>query len=108
MITPWGENSLRVRGRFLGDVEEESVALLEPVVSSEAQIQIDEDGMRASMVNGAICAQLEVQPWGHALQITYRNQKGEVLLRGNLQWRGADEKSQGLQSAAGRKFPSES
>ncbi len=81
MITPWGENSLRVRGRFLGDVEEESVALLEPVVSSEAQIQIDEDGMRASMVNGAICAQLEVQPWGHALQITYRNQKGEVLLR---------------------------
>ena len=30
MVTPWGEDSLRVRAVFLGDIAEGSAALLEP------------------------------------------------------------------------------
>lgn len=78
MITPWGENSLRVRSTILEDIQDNSVALLEPK-KSEPSIQIEP--MKASIQNGKITAELVVQPWGNALQITFRNQKGEVLLR---------------------------
>lgn len=81
MITPWGENSLRIRSTILSDIEDGSVALLEPV-KTNAVIQIDNaDDMHASIENGKIKADLTVQPWGHALQITFRNHRGEVLLQ---------------------------
>lgn len=81
MITPWGENSLRIRSTILSDIEDGSVALLEPV-KTNAVIQIDNaDDMHASIENGKIKADLTVQPWGHALQITFLNHRGEVLLQ---------------------------
>ena len=43
------------------------------------EIKIEE--RRASITNGKIKAVLEVQTWGNALQITFLNQKNEVLLR---------------------------
>lgn len=78
MLTSWGENSLRVRSTILEDIQDNSVALLEPK-KSEPSIQIEP--MKASIQNGKITAELVVQPWGNALQITFKNQKGEVLLR---------------------------
>lgn len=77
-VSPWGENSLRVRASFLGDVEEGSIALLEPE-KTEAHITVGE--WDASIRNGKLTAKLIVQPWGHALQIGFYNQEGKLLLQ---------------------------
>ena len=97
MVTPWGANSFRVRAAFLGEIEEGSVALLVPQTdaesdrtkmlscpgSREAQCadSICIEAQRASITNGKIRAELTVNPWGKALQMTFYNQKGEVLLQ---------------------------
>lgn len=78
VVCPWGKNSLRVRSTFLGDIPEGSAALLEPQ-PYEANISID--GYTASITNGNITATLFVYSWGNGLQITYTNEKGEVLLK---------------------------
>lgn len=77
-VEGWAENSLRVRGGILTDISEESIALL-PSKPLSPEIKIEE--RRASIANGKIKAVLEVQTWGNALQITFLNQKNEVLLR---------------------------
>lgn len=77
-VEGWAENSLRVRGGILTDIPEESIALL-PSKPLSPEIKIEE--RRASITNGKIKAVLEVQTWGNALQITFLNQKNEVLLR---------------------------
>lgn len=77
MVTPWGEDSFRVRASFLGEIKEDSAALLEPF-PVKAQIQAGD--WEASITNGRIRAGLKVNPWGNALQMTFYNQKGEVLL----------------------------
>lgn len=78
MITPWGPDSLRVRASFLGDIQDGSAALLD-VPAAEARISID--GRQAVVENGAIRAQMFVQSWGNALQITFYNSHGKVLLQ---------------------------
>lgn len=40
LITPWGENSFRVRATILEEIQDSSVALLEPK-KSEPMIQIE-------------------------------------------------------------------
>ncbi len=80
MITPWGTDSLRVRSAFLGEVREDiNAALLEPETAAEAAIEMEGE-WQASITNGRIKAVLNVQSWGHALQIAFYNQKGELLL----------------------------
>lgn len=89
MVTPWGADSFRVRASFLGGIEEGSIALMEPPCSDEVagsgtgvkDVQIDIHELDASITNGKISAHLTVNTWGNALQITFRNQKGEVLLQ---------------------------
>lgn len=78
MITPWGPDSLRVRASFLGDIQDGSAALLD-VPAAETRISID--GRQAVVENGAIRAQMFVQSWGNALQITFYNSHGKVLLQ---------------------------
>ena len=80
MVTPWGANSFRVRAAFLGEIEEGSVALSAPQdPAQEGSISIEEQ--RASITNGKIRVELTVNPWGKALQITFYDQKGKVLLQ---------------------------
>ena len=78
MITPWGKNGFRVRACFLGEISEYSAALLD-ADCTESVIEIE--GWKASIQNGKIRAELNVQEWGHALQTTFKNEKGEVLLK---------------------------
>lgn len=78
MVTPWGKDGFRVRAIFLGEISEESAALLE-AEHTESVIEIGE--WKASIKNGKITAELNVIEWGHALQITYKNQNGKVLLK---------------------------
>ena len=80
MVTPWGADSLRVRAVFLGEIGEESAALLPPEYSGrDARIEIGE--WEASITNGGIRAALRVDGWGRSLQIAFYNQKGDILLR---------------------------
>jgi len=78
IISPWGENSLRVRSTLQGDVQDTRFALLEP---EKAETQIVIEDMHASICNGKITADLVVDDWHRLAVITFFNQKGEVLLR---------------------------
>lgn len=78
MVSPWGPDSLRVRSTILGDIEDSSAALLQPAFS---QADISVEDMKAVITNGKIRAELIVQPWGNNLQITFYNQKNEILLQ---------------------------
>lgn len=79
MISPWGKNSFRVRATFLGDIDEHINAALLEQEACETEIELGE--WNASIRNGNICAECKVVEWGHALQITYKNQNGKVLLK---------------------------
>ncbi len=76
-VEAWGQDSLRVRARLLGEIDEGSVALL-PQAPSDVQIQIEE--WQAQIVNGKLRAVLQVQPWGRSFRILFFNEKGEELL----------------------------
>lgn len=78
LISPWGADSFRVQSAYLSDVDPACVALL-PQEDIETVIEWSE--WTASIRNGKITAELYVKEWGRALQITYKNDKGEVLLR---------------------------
>ena len=80
MVTPWGADSLRVRATFLGDILEGSAALLE-TENAESEVRIEIGEHTASIVNGGIRAELKVADWGKALQMTFYNRKGEILLQ---------------------------
>lgn len=82
MVTPWGEDSLRVRSSILSDITDDSIALLKPQDFSTDKVKIViSDERHARIQNGRITAELFVQEWGNALQITFRNQNDEILLR---------------------------
>ncbi len=82
MLTPWGQDSLRVRSSILSDMTEDSIALQMPAdFSANDSNIIIKDTRHASIQNGRITAELFVQEWGNALQITYLNQNGKILLR---------------------------
>lgn len=71
-------DSLRVRAGLLSDLEEGSIALL-PKEDTPVEITMEE--RKAVLTNGKITAVMEVLLWGNVLQMTFCNQKGEVLLK---------------------------
>ena len=81
IITPWGENSLRVRSTLQGEVTDTRFALLEPE-ATETEITIEETS--ASIRCGNITASVEMDDWHKMASITFLNQRGEVLLKETL------------------------
>ncbi len=78
VIEPWGKNSFRVRGRMMEDVLDTDYALL-PCEMLKTTINIEEE--TASITNGKIKAVLK-KFWGNSgCNITFYNQKGDILLR---------------------------
>ena len=77
-LTPWGENGLRARSVFAGELKEGSVALLEV---SHGKVSISMEERSASITNGKLTAKLAIDGWGNTLQIGYYNQEGKLLLR---------------------------
>ncbi len=78
-ITPWGEDSLRVRAALVGEVRDDRFALLEPGGAPEASVEIGEE--TASIRNGRLTATITMDGWHHYARVTFTNQRGEVLLR---------------------------
>ena len=81
MVTPWGSDSLRVRASFLGDIADDSAALLPQAEVQNATIRIAPDGMSGEITNGKVTAKMSVRAWGNALQITFVDHTGRVLLQ---------------------------
>lgn len=54
MITPWGEDSLRVRSRLVQEVDDPRFALLDPTPTQNVEIHIEEE--RATLRCGKITA----------------------------------------------------
>lgn len=78
IVSPWGENSLRVRSAILSEPVEDNTGALLPVPELSGEINIED--MFATIKNGNITAKLTVQPWGNNLQISFFNNRGELLL----------------------------
>lgn len=78
VISPWGENSLRVRSAMMHEAEDTRYSLLAPV-PCKAEIIIDDE--EASIQNGNIKAVVRHYNWGMKSQISFSNQKGDLLLR---------------------------
>ena len=78
MLTPWGENGLRVRSAILRDIGEERAALLEPS-AGEGEILLGDNC--ASIRNGKICAEFVIGGGVNVPQITFKNWEGKVLLQ---------------------------
>lgn len=78
LIQPWGENSFRVRSTVLGEVLDTDFALL-PVEEAAVNIEIHEK--KASITNGKITAVIENVDWPEGGQVSFYNQKGELLLK---------------------------
>jgi len=72
-IEPWGENSLRLRLTKQAELLENKDWALLPQESCNSKIIIN--GNEASIVNGKICADIDVGG-----KITFYNQKGDILL----------------------------
>ncbi len=81
MVMPWGEDALRVRSSLLSDIADGSIALKPQEFSLETMDIVISDERHAKIRNGRITAEFFVQEWGNSLQITYRNQNGDILLR---------------------------
>ncbi len=78
VLMPWGENSLRVRSAMMHEVEDTRFSLLEPV-PCHAEITIGD--LEATIQNGNIKAVIRHSTWGMKSQISFYNQRGELLLR---------------------------
>lgn len=78
LITPWGENSLRVRSVLMGDVVDSRFALLspEPALSS-----VSIEGAEASITCGGITARLVTDGWHGRTRIRFENGAGKLLLQ---------------------------
>ena len=80
-VMPWGSNSLRVQATFLGELTDESIALLPVEDDGRAVITIAESGQEADITNGELRAHAYVQPWGNALQLSFYDGSGRLLLQ---------------------------
>lgn len=93
VITPWGKNSLRVRSTLMTEVTDERFALLDPEYESSG---IHLEDRRAEIRCGNIVAEVVTDDWNNYASITFRNQRGEVLLQ--------ETGSQFVQKLRSRKF----
>lgn len=77
-VEPWGDNSLRVRSTVMGELENTEYALLD---QEEVRARIEIGEWEGSIRCGNITAVMKVNSWSHKCDLTFQNQKGELLLR---------------------------
>ncbi len=83
-IEAWGENSLRIRSRMMGEILDTDYALLPFNSDVEAEIEINNEAQTAStasITNGKIRAVVRHSFWDTPGRITFYNEKGELLLQ---------------------------
>lgn len=78
VLEPWGTDSVRVRARMMGDVTDDRYALLD---APQTDVQITIEEKKATLVNGKMTAVIQVSTWREYAQISFYNEKGELLLK---------------------------
>ena len=73
IVTPWGEDSVRVQAALQHEVTDDRFALLEPAAAN-AVFTVEDT--RATVQCGKITALLEVHGWKNTIRISFYNQKG--------------------------------
>lgn len=79
VVEPWGQNSVRVRAAMMHEVIDTDYALLP--LSEEQNCIIDINGQEASLIHGKIRVVMKQYGWQKRSQISFYNEKGELLLR---------------------------
>lgn len=79
IVSPWGKSSLRVRSAMMSDPTDERFALLDPVEENDIDIRIED--RHATMRVGKLTAEMNVEGWQNVLRVTFKNERGETLLR---------------------------
>lgn len=79
VVTPWGDDSLRVQSTKMQEVEDTRYALLDPASIGRLEIRVEET--RATIRCGKLTLLMEINGWYYDLRMTFMNEKGEVLLR---------------------------
>lgn len=80
-IEAWGDNSLRVRSRKMGEIIDTDYALLETAEDLNVTINIDEKEEKAYITNGKIRAIIDGKAHGDIGRVCFYNQKEEILLQ---------------------------
>lgn len=80
-IEAWGESSLRVRARMMGEIIDTDYALLPNSSDVKAKIEIDKETQIATIKNGKITAIINHSRWETPGRISFYNEKGELLLK---------------------------
>ena len=84
MVTPWGDNSLRVRSAFLGEIEEGSIALLDPQdAETKTQTAEEKSGAGAAEQSNNAETQKNVKIELHELDASITNGRIQALLTVN-------------------------
>ena len=79
VIESWHADSVRVRAAMMHDVLDTDFALLPLIQEHKSIIEIGE--RTASLTNGKIKVVLVHNGWGNRCQVSFYNQKGELLLQ---------------------------
>ena len=79
-VTPWGQDSLRVRAAQMAEIRDDRFALLD-AAEDEKNIEITLTDERGTLRNGKITAVVEAEGWKRNARLSFYNQKGELLLR---------------------------
>lgn len=77
MLTPWGEDSIRVRSVLQGEIADNRFALLDPPKTAVTILIRDEE---AQMQNGKLVARITLDDWHHYARIAFYNRREELLL----------------------------
>lgn len=80
-IEAWGENSLRIRSRMMGNILNTDYALLPNNSVDKAQVIIDNETDTATIKNGKIKAKIYYSQWDSPGRISFYNQKDELLIQ---------------------------
>lgn len=80
-VDAWGENSLRVRSRMMGEILDTDFALLPAANRAGAAIEVDDEAQTASIKNGKIKAVVRHSKFDTPGRISFYNDKGELLLQ---------------------------
>lgn len=80
VITPWGENGVRVRSVMMGEIEQTDYALEKepPLSNSLSYLQIEQNG--AWIIQGKIKAVMELNDQGRKCRLLFYDRKGNLLL----------------------------
>lgn len=102
VLSPWGQDSIRVRSALMGEVTDDRFALLDPENTDDPVIEID--GESASICVGKLRAEITMDGWHRYARIGFYNRNGKLLLQETAPANALSLKSRKFQPLTGGDF----